>query len=133
MPALLSQTRIFFGAFFVHFGNVVWPALVLLAIVLVVRIVAPDRLRQTIKDRTLMIGAAAITLVIAAVFYALMGFYRNRLEFNVVMPLLVIASVLLTGVIERLPRRQTVLTITLVVIAAVAFIASALVRVTWPY
>ena len=133
MPALLSQTRIFLGAFFVHFGNVVWPALVLLAIVLVVRIVAPDRLRETIKDRSLMLGAAAITLVIAAVFYALMGFYRNRLEFNVVMPLLVIASVLLTGVIERLPRRQTVLTITLVVIAAVAFIASALVRVTWPY
>ena len=131
--ALMSQARVFFFEFFVHLANVIWPALMLLAIVVVVRIVAPDRLRQTIKERSLVLAAAGITLVICAVFYSLMGFYRNRLEFNVVMPLIVIASVLLTGVIEGLPRKQTTLTMTLVVLAALVFVASALVRVTWPY
>jgi hypothetical protein len=71
--------------------------------------------------------------VIAAVFYSLMGFYRNRLEFNVVLPLFVIASVLLSGVIDRLPRKHAALTMSLVVLAALVFITSALVRVTWPY
>ena len=131
--ALLSQARAFFFEFFVHFAKVVWPTLVLLAIVLLVKSMAPDRLRETIKERSLILAAAGITLVIAAVFYSLMGFYRNRLEFNVVMPLLVIASVLLTGAVDRLPRKQALLTITLVELFAFVFIISALDRVTWPY
>lgn len=133
ITALLSQTRIFFSEFLLHFANVVWPAVALLAIVLVIRILSPDRFCETIKQRSLTVTAAGITLVISAVFYALMGFYRNRLEFNVVMPLLVIASVLLTGVIERLSRNQTILTMTTVVLVAAVFVVSALVRVTWPY
>lgn len=133
IEALLHQARIFFLDFFVHVANVIWPALVLLVIVLVVRILSSDGLRETIRSRSLTLTAAGITLVICVVFYALMGFYRNRLEFNVVMPLVVIASVLLTGVLEHLPKKQTILTMTLVVLAAVVFIASALLRVTWPY
>lgn len=130
---LLHQARIFFFDFVVHLANVSWPALLLLAIVLVVRIVSPARLQETIRDRSFTLGAAGITFVICLGFFSLMGFYRNRLEFNVVMPVLVIASILITGVVERLPRSQTILTLTLVIFAAIGFVASALLRITWPY
>lgn len=133
IAALLSQARAFFYEFFVHFANVVWPAIVLLGIVLVIRFVAPHSLRETIKERSRILVAAGVTLAITAVFYSLMGFYRNRLEFNVVMPILVIAGVLLTSVVDRQPKKHAIVTVTLVGLVAFAFIISALVRVTWPY
>lgn len=133
VATLLDQSRRFLVEFMVHFINVAWPALMLFAIVLVIYVLAPQELRETIKQRSLVLTAALITLVISAVFYSLMGFYRNRLEFNVVMPLLVIASLLLTTTLDRLRKPQIALTITLVVLAASVFAGSALVRVTWPY
>lgn len=128
---LADRSRIYLIEFSMHLAQVLWPALVLFAIVLFVRLVAPDRLRETMKERSHLLIAAGIVFAVCLVFFYLMGFYRNRLEFNVVMPLLVVASTLLTGVVDRLPRKQTVMT--LIALAAVAFITSALLRVTWPY
>jgi len=128
---LAYQSRAFFIEFSLHLAQVLLPALLLLAIVFFVRIVSPARLRETIKERSHLLIAAGITFAVCLVFFYLMGFYRNRLEFNVALPLLVVASVLLTGVLDRVPRKQTVMT--LIALAAVAFITSALLRVTWPY
>jgi len=128
---LALRSRIFLTDFSVHLVQVLWPSLLLLAIVLFVQVASPDRLRETIRERSHLVIAAGIVFAVCLVFFYLMGFYRNRLEFNIVMPLLVVASVLLTGVLDRLPRKQTVMT--LIALAAVAFITSALLRVTWPY
>ena len=123
----------FFLQFTFHFANVLWPALILLAIVLVIAKIYPAQIRETIQVQSLTLGAAGITLGVCLIFFGLMGFYRNRLEFNIVAPVLVIASVLISGVVDRLPRKQSLLTMTVVILAAIASIGSALMRVTWPY
>ena len=131
--ALQRQTQAFLGDFLIHLWHVLWPALVLLAITLLVGIMSPPRLKATIRERSLTLAAAAITLVVCLGFFALIGFYRHRLAFPVVVPVLVIASVIITALLERMPKKETVVTILLVVIAAGGFITSALVRITWPY
>ena len=123
----------FFLQFSFHLANVLWPALLLLVIVLLIRKINPAELRQTINERSLTLGAAGITFAVCLGFFGLMGFYRNRLAFNIVMPALVATSVLITGVVDRLPRKHWILTMTLVVLVAVVSITSALMRVTWPY
>lgn len=60
------------------------------------RIMSPPRLKVTIRERSRTLGAAAITLVMCLSFFALVGFYRNRLAFNVLVPV-VIVSVTRTG------------------------------------
>lgn len=123
------QTQSFLGEFFMHLWNGMWPALVLLAIALIVGVMSPARLKETLRARSAILGAAAITLVMCLGFFALMGFYRDRLEFNVVVPAFVIASVIVTGLLERVPRKQTIVTIVLLVVAAAGYIIAALVRV----
>lgn len=131
--ALLRQTQVFVGQFLVNLWDVSWPVLVLLALALVAGALSPRRLRETIRQRSQILVASSVTLVLCLGFFALMGFYRNRLAFNAAVPLIVCASVIFTGLLERAPRRQAVVTVLLVAAAACGYITLALVRVTWPY
>jgi hypothetical protein len=131
-PRLQTQLS-FLGEFVMHLWHVLWPALILLAIALLVGVMSLPRLKATIKERSRTLTATVITLVMCLCFYLLMGFYRHRLEFNIVVPVIVMATVIFTGLLERMTRKETVVTMLLVVIAAGSCITSALMRITWPY
>jgi hypothetical protein len=126
---LITKAQPFLAEFFMHLWTVVWPALLLLAIVLLVGYKSLPRLRETIKERSHSLIASLITMVVCFAFFGLMGFYRDRLEFNVVVPIIVIAGIILSGLLERMPRRQVVVTLFLVAAVALGYIVTALVRV----
>lgn len=127
--AVQQQARLFLGEFATHLWPGLWPALVLLAMALLAGRVSPRRLRAAITARSLTLTAAIITLVLCLGFFALMGFYRQRLEFNVVVSVFVMASVILIGVIERMASRLAAVTLLVVMAGAMAYITAAVVRV----
>jgi hypothetical protein len=101
--------------------------------VLLAGLASPSQLRAVIQARSRILLACVITSVLCLGFFALVGFYRTRLAFNVVVPVLVAASVIATGLLERQPRGLAVTTVLLITMAAAGYVASALSRVTWPY
>ena len=107
--------------------------LVVLGVVLAVGLASPARLREVVCARRSILIACLITSALCLVFFAALGFYRNRLAFNVVIPILVGASVIATGLLERQPRGLAITMLLLLAIGATGYIASALSRVTWPY
>jgi hypothetical protein len=119
----------FAGEFFVRLWDASWTALVLPVVALLVGAMALPQLKATIAERSHTLIAALITLLLCASFFGLMGYYRNRLEFNVVLPVIVMMSVIITGLLERMPRKQAAVALLLVVLAAGAYIAAAVVRV----
>ena len=126
---LITKTQPFLAEFFMHLWTVVWPALPLLAIVLLLGYKSLPRLRETIRERSHSLLASLITMVVCFTFFGLMGFYRDRLEFNVVVPVIVIAGIILSGLLERMPRRQVIVTLLLVAAVALGYIVTALVHV----
>jgi hypothetical protein len=126
---LISKAQPFLAEFFMHLWTVVWPALPLLAIVLLVGYKSLPRLREIIRERSQSLIAALITMVMCFGFFGLMGFYRDRLEFNVMVPIIVMAGIILSGLLERMPRRQVVVTLFLVVAVTLGYVVTALVRV----
>jgi hypothetical protein len=133
LPLLERRTGIFLAEFAARLWEGLWPVLILLAVVLAVGLASPSRLAATLRERARTLAAAAITLILCAGFFALVGFYRNRLAFNVVVPVVVVAGVILDGLLERMPRRPAAATLALVAVVAAGDVASALARVTWPY
>ena len=129
IASVQQQARLFLGEFVTHLWPGLWPVLVLLTIAVLAGSVPPRRLRAAITARALTLTAALITLILSVGFFALMGFYRQRLEFNVVVPVLVIASVILIGVIERMASGPAAVTLLVVMGAAIAYITAAVVRV----
>jgi hypothetical protein len=122
------QTDWFLGEFLDHLQAVAWPGLVLLAVAVAVGIASPPRLKATLRGRAPTLIAAAVTLILCLGFFLALGVYRNRLEFNIVVPVIVMSSVVITGLLERMPRKQAVATIVLVIVAAGGCAAAALVR-----
>jgi hypothetical protein len=131
--ALQRKARAFFSEFGVHVWYELWPVLILLVIVLVFSLISRERLKTMIRGRSTLLIAAVITFLMAVPFFALMGFYRDRLAFNVVVPIFIIASVLLTALVENASRPQKTFMVGSVALAAACCIMAALLRVTWPY
>lgn len=123
---VIPQPSEFLGLFLRHLWNVLWPALGLLIIAPLVGVLAPHALKATIKERSLILVAAAITFVMCLGAFGLLGFYRNRLEFNIVVPAIVAASVILTGQLEHMTKKHAVVTLMLLVVAAAVCIMAAL-------
>jgi hypothetical protein len=115
------------GLFARHVWNVLWPVLGL--VVLPLAGVFSARFKESIRERSLILIAAAITFVICLGCFGLLGFYRNRLAFNVVVPVIVAASVILTSQIERMTKKHAVVTLLLLIVAAAACVMAALFRI----
>jgi hypothetical protein len=101
-----------FAANQASFGAATWPVVVwpllLLAVIVAFRTTGKSRATASLVsiDRPLLRGSA-ITLVGFGVFLALLGFYRQRLSWSLVPPLLVIGALLLTDVgTESTPARR---------------------------
>jgi hypothetical protein len=122
------RTEWFLGEFFMNLQAVGWPGLVLLGVALAVGVTSSTRLRATLWERSHTLTAGVITLTMCLGFFLLMGFYRNRLEFNIVVPVIVMMSVIISGFLERMPSEQAIATVLLVVVAAGGCVTSALVR-----
>lgn len=129
IESVQQQAGLFLGEFVTHLWPGLWPALVLLTIAVLAGSVSARRLRAAIAARALTVTAALITLILCLGFFALMGFYRQRLEFNVVVPVFVIASVILIGLIERIAPKPAAVTVLVVMAAALAYITAAVDRV----
>jgi hypothetical protein len=120
-----------FAANQASFGAATWPVVVwpllLLAVIVAFRTTGKSRATASLVsiDRPLLRGSA-ITLVGFGVFLALLGFYRQRLSWSLVPPLLVIGALLLTDVgTESTPaRRATAHTVVgaLVILVLVCFL-----------
>lgn len=132
-PALQRKAGLFFSEFGVHVWNELWPVLILFLIVLLFGLISREQLTTIVRGRSRLLIAAVITLLMCLPFFALMGFYRDRLAFNVAVPVFVIASVLLTGLLENASHPRRALMAASVVLAGACSIASALLRITWPY
>ena len=130
VTAILDKSKIFVYEFLLIFFEVTWPILVLLAIVL---LVPAQRLNAVIKARSRLLEAVAITFVVCFCFFALIGFYRNRLAFNAAVPIFIVASALLVAALERIPRQRAVIILLSIGVVSVGYVTSALVGVTWPY
>jgi 4-amino-4-deoxy-L-arabinose transferase-like glycosyltransferase len=116
------------GLFARHVWNVLWPVLGLVVIAPLAGVFSA-RFKESIKERRLILIAAAITFVICLGCFGLLGFYRNRLAFNVVVPVIVAASVILTSEIERMTRKAAVVTLLLLIVAAATCVMAALFRI----
>jgi len=99
-------------------AQIAWFPATLCAAAGVAAFVAGVERRRLVDAHGSLLAAAGVTLALVVVFFAGMGWYNERLEWNVAPPLLAIAAVLLTALAERVspPAR--------VAIAVVAVAAS---------
>jgi hypothetical protein len=123
----VPHPREFLGLFARHVWNVLWPVLGIVVIA-ALGIFSSTRLKESIRQRRLILIAAAITLVMCLGFFGLLGFYRNRLAFNVVVPVIVAASVILTSQIERMTKKHAMVMLLLLSVAAALCVMAALFR-----
>lgn len=121
------RTGWFLGEFFMHLQAVAWPGLVLFAVASAVAVTSPKQLKTILWERSHTLTAGVITLIMCLGFFLLMGFYRNRLEFNIVVPVIVMMSVIITGLLERMPSRQALGAVLLVAVAAGGCVTATLV------
>lgn len=132
-PAVLAQMQVFGREFLMHVWNELWPAVILLAIAAAFGLMSPPAWKATLRNRSFALVASVITFLMCLAFFALMGFYRDRLAYNVAVPVFVIASVILTDLVERLSRTERIVALSLVALAAAGSVSAALLRITWPY
>jgi hypothetical protein len=132
-PALLAQSAVFAAEFGTRLWEALWPVLVLLMMVLIPALASPSHLAAVLRGRSRLLLACAITSILCLGFFGAIGFYRTRLAFNVVIPLVVGASAIITSMLERQSRGLAFTTVLLAGSTAAGYIASALLRITWPY
>jgi predicted membrane-bound mannosyltransferase len=77
--------------------------------------------------------SALLTAMSCFGFFGLMWFYRSRLEFNIVVPLFVLAGIFLRDILEKGPAQGAARQLILPGLAAFAYITVALVTINWPY
>lgn len=125
----LHQPASYYGQFAPDLFVMLWPALLIL--VFLAEIGYAGRVRWhdlTEARRDVLVGVGA-TLLICLPFFALQGFYRDRLEFNFTVPVIVTAGLAALEIRRLTPRRSFAVAVNVVLaIGAAAYIVTALTK-----
>jgi hypothetical protein len=105
---LLNQTDTMLREFWPHLWVVSWPPLLLLGVVLLITGIAQLSLHEIAVSRREEFLAVAVTLLLALPFFALQGFYRDRLAFNVAVPIVIAVGLIAVEVTRMAPRAHAV-------------------------
>jgi hypothetical protein len=86
-------------------------------------------LRELVSGYEPVLAGIAITLLVSLPFFGLQGFYRDRLAFNLVVPLVVLAGILAVRLRERLRRPAGNLALAVPAVTAFGVLLGALLKV----
>lgn len=131
LPRLLRDAAVFAHPFFWCLASVIWAPAILLMIALLTT--TRSIIRTIAKEHLPIVISALLTAMSCFGFFGLMGFYRSRLEFNIVVPLFVLAGIFLRDILEKGPAQGAARQLILPGLAAFAYITVALVTINWPY
>jgi len=105
---LIDEAAAMLGDFWSVLWPVMWPPLLLLAVMLVIARAAGVSVREIAESRRELLLAIGATLVVCLPFFALQGFYRERLAFNLAVPVIVAVGVVALELTARARRPYVV-------------------------
>jgi hypothetical protein len=105
---LLDETGAMLDAFWTSVRTIIWPPLLLLAGVLALARVTGVSLWGLAAERRDVAIAIAVSLAVFLPFFALQGFYRERLAFNLAVPVIIAVGVVAVEIARRATRTQLV-------------------------
>jgi hypothetical protein len=126
---LIQQTGHMLRLFIHHVADEMWPAMAMVTALLAIAARYRIRLRELVSGYEPVLAGIAITLVVSLPFFGLQGFYRDRLAFNLVVPLVVLAGILAVRLRERLRRPAGNLALAVPALTAVGVLLGALLKV----